>query len=226
MPLLWQWDQNAFRQIHLGLHRDWLDAFFVALTFTGLGYAQIAWLLLSQFRDRTKTPLFIGLCLASLTLVPLVERSPVGVVSGVLGLGLCLILERRVAACAMAALVTSGLFRLIVSKTVERDRPSNLDFARPLEAVYGSSSFPSGHATTTFAIAVVVCWAYAKTEESWIAWVMAAWATLVGLSRVYVGVHYPLDIVGAALLGGGFGSACYLYWLRQGWFDKPSVDPA
>lgn len=227
MHPLWQWDQGLFRQIHVGLHRDWLDPFFVAITFTGLGYAQIAWLLLANFRTRMKPSFFLGLAMAGLVLVPFVEHSWVGLLSGVLGFALCLTLERRVAACAVAAVVSSGVFRILVAKTVERERPSNLSFAAPLEHVYGSTSFPSGHATTTFAIAAVACWAYAKTENAWVAWSLAAWSALVAMSRVYVGVHYPLDVISAGFLGAAFGSVCYLVWKERGWLtSEESADHA
>lgn len=219
MHPLWQWDQDLFRQIHVGLHRDWLDPFFVAITFTGLGYAQVAWLLLANFRTRVKPAFFLGLALAGLAAIPVVEHSLIGVISAVLGLALCLTLERRVAACAVAAVLTSGVFRLLIAKTVERERPSNLYFSTPLESIFGSTSFPSGHSTTTFAIATVSCWAYAKTENAWVAWSLAAWSVLVAFSRVYIGVHYPLDVISACFLGIAFGSVCYLVWKERGWLD-------
>jgi undecaprenyl-diphosphatase len=57
-------------------------------------------------------------------------------------------------------------------------------------------AFPSGHAATSFAGATVLSFAFPKLAPY--LYVLAA---AVAFSRVYVGVHYPLDIVGGALLG-------------------------
>jgi undecaprenyl-diphosphatase len=63
-----------------------------------------------------------------------------------------------------------------------------------------SPSFPSGHAANCFAAATVL--AMLGPGVARVAYLVAA---LVALSRVYLGVHYPLDIVAGALLGHGIG---------------------
>ncbi|MBK8230517.1 MAG: phosphatase PAP2 family protein [Candidatus Eisenbacteria bacterium] len=65
-----------------------------------------------------------------------------------------------------------------------------------------SPSFPSSHATNAFAAAVVL-WPVSRALR-WAALVLAA---LVAYSRVYVGVHYPSDILGGAILGATVGYA-------------------
>jgi undecaprenyl-diphosphatase len=57
-------------------------------------------------------------------------------------------------------------------------------------------AFPSGHAATSFAGATLLSFAFPKLAPY--LYVLAA---AVAFSRVYVGVHYPLDIVGGAVLG-------------------------
>jgi len=57
-------------------------------------------------------------------------------------------------------------------------------------------SFPSGHAATSFAAATIMSFAFPRLAP--FLFVLAA---LVAWSRVYVGVHYPLDIIGGAILG-------------------------
>jgi membrane-associated phospholipid phosphatase len=67
---------------------------------------------------------------------------------------------------------------------------------KPLVHVPHSGSFPSGHASVSFACATVI---------GWRAPVLAApafgLAAAIAWSRVYVGVHWPLDVLGGALLG-------------------------
>jgi undecaprenyl-diphosphatase len=58
-------------------------------------------------------------------------------------------------------------------------------------------SFPSGHAATSFACAATLA-RFAPRRVAVILYVLAA---LIAYSRVYVGVHYPLDVIGGAVLG-------------------------
>jgi undecaprenyl-diphosphatase len=57
-------------------------------------------------------------------------------------------------------------------------------------------SFPSGHAMVSFACATVLALAVPRLR-----WQLYALATLISFSRVYVGVHYPLDVLAGAVLG-------------------------
>jgi len=57
-------------------------------------------------------------------------------------------------------------------------------------------SFPSGHATIAFAMAVVL----SQKEPKW-KWLFYMLAVLISLSRVYLGAHYPLDIIAGSALG-------------------------
>ena len=57
-------------------------------------------------------------------------------------------------------------------------------------------SFPSSHAVNNFAVAALFSFYYRKAT-----WALIVWASLVALSRPMVGVHYPSDILGGALIG-------------------------
>ena len=78
-----------------------------------------------------------------------------------------------------------------------RARPSTV-FAEPRPLVHAphDGSFPSGHAATSFACATVL--ALALPRYSLLFFLLAA---AIAWSRVYVGVHYPLDVLGGAVLG-------------------------
>ncbi len=65
------------------------------------------------------------------------------------------------------------------------------------------SSFPSGHAIFVFALATGVYY-YNKTLGRW----LFAASVLVGVSRIFVGVHWPYDIVAGAVLGIATAWAC------------------
>jgi undecaprenyl-diphosphatase len=67
----------------------------------------------------------------------------------------------------------------------------------PLVHVPHTPSFPSGHAATSFACAATLA-RFAPRRVAVMLYVLAA---LIAYSRVYVGVHYPLDVLGGAVLG-------------------------
>jgi undecaprenyl-diphosphatase len=80
---------------------------------------------------------------------------------------------------------------------IGRDRPP-VRFAEPHALVHvpGNPSFPSGHAATSFACAALLAWLTPLPRVP-----LFVLAALIAFSRVYDGVHYPLDVVGGAVLG-------------------------
>ena len=64
----------------------------------------------------------------------------------------------------------------------------------------GTFSFPSNHALNNFAVAVFVTRFYPNYK-----WAFFITASLISLSRVYLGLHYPSDILGGAIIGVFFG---------------------
>jgi undecaprenyl-diphosphatase len=83
----------------------------------------------------------------------------------------------------------------------ERLRPCNaLGDVNLLINCSRSFSFPSSHAVNNFAVAFYVYKLFPKLK-----WVLFILATLMALSRPYVGVHYPSDIFFGALIGMGIG---------------------
>lgn len=70
---------------------------------------------------------------------------------------------------------------------------------------FGGRSFPSNHAANMFAVATFLSLVFRKYV-----WAFFAMAAIVGYSRIYVGVHYPLDVLGGALVGLTTGYLSYL----------------
>jgi undecaprenyl-diphosphatase len=111
------------------------------------------------------------------------------------------------ALAVLAAFATGDALSGAIKQAVGRPRPPVDDPARldALVAVPGSPSFPSGHATTTFAAAAAI----AVLVPRWRVPAFAL-AALVGFSRIYLGVHYTLDVATGALLGTLVGASVAL----------------
>lgn len=94
---------------------------------------------------------------------------------------------------------------LAIKFTVRRQRPAG-EWGQGYRWL-DPHSFPSGHAARAFMLAVL---ALALCPPAWAALVLA-WAVLVSLARVAMGVHYLLDIAAGAALGGLCGLALLLF---------------
>jgi len=64
----------------------------------------------------------------------------------------------------------------------------------------GLYGFVSSHAANSFALAFFII-AILKSQKSWLPWVMISYAVLIIYSRVYLGVHYPGDVLAGAVVG-------------------------
>lgn len=103
--------------------------------------------------------------------------------------------QRTSALAATAALIALGVGQ-IIGKTFPRARPSDVIPAHLLIPHSLDTSFPSDHATLAFAVAAVV-FAWNRRWGS----AMLVFAVLTALARVWVGAHYPGDVIGGAVLG-------------------------
>lgn len=109
-------------------------------------------------------------------------------------------------------LLTDQLSASLIKPWVGRLRPShNPDLENLLHFVNGYKgglySFVSSHATNAFGIATFL-WLILRKKIDWI-WIMFLWAIVFSLTRIYLGVHYPSDILGGAVLGSILGLGVY-----------------
>lgn len=101
-----------------------------------------------------------------------------------------------IALVALAAIISRGIIAEILKFAFARPRPGVALKFVPLIDAPQSFAFPSGHASFFFAVAFAV-W---LLNRKWGNWFLAA-AALISIARVFVGVHWPLDVAGGALVG-------------------------
>jgi membrane-associated phospholipid phosphatase len=83
-----------------------------------------------------------------------------------------------------------------------------------LEHCSGGFSFTSSHATNHFGFAIFVFLTTRHLFGKWGKWLFV-WAATISYGQVYVGVHYPIDILFGALLGSGIGALTAGYYNRK-----------
>ena len=114
----------------------------------------------------------------------------------------------------------------LMKKNVKRLRPchteqvkDNIDLLVPCGGLY---SFTSSHATNHFAIAFFIFFTLGRVHRK-IKWPILIWAALVSFAQIYVGVHYPLDILGGTILGFAIGGLVAWYFNKKWGFDPPEL---
>ena len=125
-----------------------------------------------------------------------------------------LALKRRVREGLFAALALAGsaLLNLGTKQLFARERPSLWESISPEHTF----SFPSGHAMGSMTLAwVCVLLAWRTRWRLPVVAAAAAFTLLVGLSRVYLGVHYPSDILAGWAAASIWAVACFLLVFRH-----------
>jgi undecaprenyl-diphosphatase len=179
-------DRALFFWINRGWHHPWLNDFFWAMTWLGVGWVQV---------------------LLALAVLALARRYSDRLWAS---------LYRSAFVSLLVAWLMSGVLAQVLKRVWDRPRPSNLAGAIVAadERIF-SKSFPSGHSCTTAAMAMVLTIVFWKRYPGVVVgvWVVTL---LVMLSRVYRGVHYPSDVVAGALIGAVCGYLVTAWVGRRG----------
>lgn len=108
---------------------------------------------------------------------------------------------------AMAALLLSHLIVQVFKRFVRRRRPYlNYSNVNTFTRIWKDYSFPSGHTAAAFSLATI----FVRTIPP-VAFICFILAFLVGISRIYIGMHYPSDVIIGALIGTIFAIAVCSY---------------
>ena len=162
-------------------------------------FAADTWLLL-WIQENMRTPWLTAV------LTRITHLGDAGVVWILLSAALLIFVKtRRSGICASVSLAAVYVVNDLVLKNIfERLRPFEAsDAVTALIAHPGGASFPSGHTASAFAVAAALVLSHAPRYVSVPASVLAL---LIAFSRVYLGVHYPTDVIAGAAVGIAVGA--------------------
>jgi undecaprenyl-diphosphatase len=128
-----------------------------------------------------------------------------------------------IAAVAMADQFSVQLFKNIFHRLRPCHEPSLEGMVRLVNGVCGGLyGFVSSHASNSFNVALL---SMMFIRKRWYTISILLWASVIGYSRIYLGVHYPGDVICGAMLGSLIGWGVYkLYILTDNALYKPQID--
>lgn len=116
-----------------------------------------------------------------------------------------------IASLILTIIVADQTASTLLKPNIQRLRPCHVSYLQNkvhlvVESCGGTYGFASSHAANSFGLAMAL-WLMVGRQFKWLGYFFFPWAVLVSYSRIYVGVHYPLDVLAGALIGCG---AAYL----------------
>lgn len=125
--------------------------------------------------------------------------------------------------------VADNVSSKVIKRSVERLRPCHNEDVAPLLDMKircgGLYSFTSSHAANHSTVAFFIFFTMAGALRK-VRWPFMIWALLVGFAQVYVGVHYPLDIVGGFVVGFLIGGAVAAFFNKWWHLTEIQMTPA
>jgi undecaprenyl-diphosphatase len=117
---------------------------------------------------------------------------------------------KQKAAYTAASILLNTASTTLLKNVVKRERPYNTYTGIFPDKIESDYAFPSGHTSSAFATATSL----AITTKKWYVAVPAfAWSASVGYSRIYLGQHYPSDVIMGAIVG--TSSAIICHWASK-----------
>jgi len=150
--------------------------------------------------------------------------SVLGLLTGIVVIYMLLVRKHGMAVLTLISILGGALFSTLLKMYFDRPRPDLESSAQVFTA-----SFPSGHATLSAVTYLTLGALLARVEarhEARIFWIGTALAltVLVGASRLFLGVHFPTDILAGWTLGASWAGLCLIVarWLqRRGTVEEP-----
>jgi len=109
---------------------------------------------------------------------------------------------------AALMITASDQLSVLVKEYFQRPRPTHEPGITGIHTVYGYTGgafgFYSSHASNTMAVAIFVI-ILLRGTAAWFSWMMIGWACLMSYTRIYLGVHYPGDILTGMVAGAILG---------------------
>ncbi|MEK7672846.1 MAG: phosphatase PAP2 family protein [Patescibacteria group bacterium] len=117
------------------------------------------------------------------------------------GFSIFLILQNKenklILPALISAVITYGI-STILKLIIDRPRPVESIVDAIVRRRYHLESFPSSHTVVAFSLFAILLIIH---PDKWYTWATLAFAICVALSRIYLGAHYPTDVIGGMLLG-------------------------
>jgi len=105
--------------------------------------------------------------------------------------------EKRLAMVMTTGIIAGAVFTYPLKFLIDRQRPyEQIESTRLLTPFENDPSFPSGHTEMSFLAATIITRFHPGYGKY-----LYAFSFIVALSRIYVGVHFPIDVIGGAIIG-------------------------